>query len=160
MEEISYYSQVTILTLTRKGLLIAVLANTFYGQSTMELKGLMQIKSQLSFTIKIKIMVLDRDLTIQELLFNKPIEINKTAHFEAGSITADLIAEVIPTSMDLDATQFHDDPTFLDKLVKHLGNNWGWYAGAAAVGIVAYYSMREKKKNTSNRFIPFTNTSI
>lgn len=115
-------------------------------------------------------MILDRDLTIQELLFNKPIEINKTTHFEAdgitadfiaGGITADFIAEVIPTSMDLEATQFHDDPTFFEKFVKHFGKNWGWYAGAAAIGIVAYYSLREKKKeNTSNGFIPFPNTSI
>jgi hypothetical protein len=106
-------------------------------------------------------MILDRDLTIQELLFNKPIEINKTAHFEAGGITADFIAEVIPTSMDLEATQFHGDPTFFEKFVKHFGKNWGWYAGAAAIGIVAYYSLREKKKeNTSNGFIHFPNTSI
>jgi hypothetical protein len=115
-------------------------------------------------------MILDRDLTIQELLFNKPIEINKTTHFEAdgitadfiaGGITADFIAEVIPSSMDLDLTQFHGDPTFLEKFVKHFGKNWGWYAGAAAIGIVAYYSLREKKKeNTSNGFIPFPNTSI
>ncbi len=106
-------------------------------------------------------MVLDRDLTIQELLFNKPIEINKTAPFEAGGITADFIAEVIPTSMDLEATQFHGDPIFFEKFVKHFGKNWGWYAGAAAIGIVAYYYLREKKKeNTSNGFIPFPNTSI
>ena len=110
---------------------------------------------------------MDRDLTIQELLFNKPIEINKTAHFEAGGITENFTAEVIPASMDLDATQFHCDPTFFEKLVKHLGKNWGWYAGAAAIGIVAYYSFREKKKENMsngflsvNGFIPFPNTSI
>ena len=102
-------------------------------------------------------MILDRDLTIQELLFNKPIEINKTKHFEAGGITADFI----PSSMELDSTQFHGDPTFFEKFVNHFGKNWGWYASAAAIGIVAYYSLREKKKeNTSNGFIPFPNTSI
>jgi hypothetical protein len=106
-------------------------------------------------------MILDRDLTIQELLFNKPIEINKTTHFEADGITADFITEVIPSSMDLDSTQFHDDPTFFNKLVNHLGKNWGWYAGAAAIVLVAYYSFREKKEeNMSNQFIPFPNTSI
>ena len=107
-------------------------------------------------------MVLDRELTIQELLFNNPIEINKTVQFDTGGITADVMAGAKPTNiMDLDAPQFHGDPAFFEKFMKHFGKNWGWYAGAAAIGIVAYYSLREKKKeNMTNGFIPFPNTSI
>jgi hypothetical protein len=111
-----------------------------------------------------KIMVLDRALTIQELLFNKPIEINKTAHFEAGGITADFKADVIPTNMDLDATQFYGNDTFFEKLGQHFDKNWGWYAGAIAIGIVAYHSLKSNGKEKVNKlngfrsingFIPF-----
>ncbi len=108
-------------------------------------------------------MVLDRELTIQELLFNKPIEIGKLIQLEAGGITTDNIIDVTPArTLDLDAAQFHADPTFLKKLVKHLGNNWGWYAGVAAIGVVAYYTTRPKEKKCKpngyksiNGFIPF-----
>lgn len=109
-------------------------------------------------------MVLDRELTIQELLFNKPVEISKSIQLEAGGITVDNILNDSPaTSIDLDVTQFHADPTFFEKLVKHFGKNWGWYAGAAAIGIVSYYSTRTKeneKKSSgfkSNKgFIPYS----
>ena len=108
-------------------------------------------------------MVLDRELTIQELLFNKPIEISKSIQFEAGGITTDNIIDVTPVStLDLDAAQFHADPTFFEKLVKHFGQNWGWYAGIAAIGVVAYYTTRPKEKKSKpngnksiNGFIPF-----
>jgi len=108
-------------------------------------------------------MVLDRGLTIQELLFNKPIEIGKSIQLEAGGITADNIIDVTPgPTLDLDAAQFHADPTFFEKLVKHFGQNWGWYAGIAAIGVVAYYTTRPKEKKSKpngnksiNGFIPF-----
>jgi hypothetical protein len=108
-------------------------------------------------------MVLDRELTIQELLFNKPIEISKSIQLEAGGITTDNIIDVTPApTLDLDAAQFHADPTFFEKLVKHFGENWGWYAGAAAIGVVAYYTTRPKEKKSKpkgyksiNGFIPF-----
>lgn len=108
-------------------------------------------------------MVLDRELTIQELLFNKPIEISKSIQLEAGGITTDNIIDVNPApTLNLDADQFHADTTFLEKLVKHLGNNWGWYAGVAAVGVIAYYNTRPKEKKSKpngyksiNGFIPF-----
>ena len=108
-------------------------------------------------------MVLDRGLTIQELLFNKPIEIGKSIQLEAGGITTDNIIDVTPgPTLDLDAAQFHADPTFFEKLVKHFGQNWGWYAGIAAIGVVAYYTTRPKEKKSKpngnksiNGFIPF-----
>lgn len=108
-------------------------------------------------------MVLDRELTIQELLFNKPIEISKSIQLEAGGITTGNIIDVTPApTLDLDAAQFHDDPTFFEKLVNHFGKNWGWYTGAVAIGIVVYYSTRPKEKKTKakglksiNGFIPF-----
>ncbi len=108
-------------------------------------------------------MVLDRELTIQELLFNKPIEISKSIQLEAGGITADNIIDVTPApTLDLDAAQFHANPTFFEKLVNHFGKNWGWYTGAVAIGIVVYYSTRPKEKETKakglksiNGFIPF-----
>ena len=94
-------------------------------------------------------MVLDRGLTIQELLFNKPIEISKSIQLEAGGITKDNIIDVTPArTLDLDAAQFHADTTFFEKLVKHLGNNWGWYAGVAAIGVVAYYTTMPKEKKS------------
>ncbi len=112
-------------------------------------------------------MILDRELTIQELLFNKPIEISKSILLEAGGITSDNIIDVNPAlTLDLDAAQFHADPTFFEKLVKHLGNNWGWYAGVAAIGVVAYYTTRPKEKKSKtngyksiNGFIPFPDVS-
>jgi hypothetical protein len=99
-------------------------------------------------------MVIDRELTIQELLFNKTIEISKSIKLKAGGITTDNIIDVTPApTLDLDAAQFHADPTFFEKLVNHFGKNWGWYAGAAAIGIVAYYSTRPNNKETkSNGF--------
>jgi hypothetical protein len=110
-------------------------------------------------------MVLDRELTIQELLFNKPIEISKSIQLEAGGITTDNIIDVTPAlTLDLDAAQFHADPTFFEKLVKHFGENWGWYAGAIAIGIVAYHSLKSNGKEKINKingfrsingFIPF-----
>jgi len=108
-------------------------------------------------------MVVDRELTIQELLFNKPIEISKSIQLEAGGITSDNIIDVTPArTLDLDAAQFHADTTFFEKLVKHLGNNWGWYAGVVAIGVVAYYTTRPKEKKSKpngyksiNGFIPF-----
>lgn len=108
-------------------------------------------------------MVLDRELTIQELLFNKPIEISKSIQLEAGGNIIDNIIDVTPApTLDLDAAQFHADTTFFEKLVKHLGKNWGWYAGVAAIGLVAYYTTRPKEKKSKpkgyksiNGFIPF-----
>ena len=67
-------------------------------------------------------MVLDRELTIQELLFNKPVEISKSIQLEAGGITTENIIDVTPApTIDLDVAQFHADPTFFEKLVKHFG---------------------------------------
>ena len=108
-------------------------------------------------------MVLDRGLTIQELLFNKPIEISKSIQLEAGGITTENINDLTPApTIDLDAAQFHADPTFFEKLVNHFGKNWGWYTSAVAIGIVVYYSTRPKEKETKgkglksiNGFIPF-----
>ena len=108
-------------------------------------------------------MVLDRELTIQELLFNKPIEISKSIQLEVGGITKDNIIDITPApTIDLDAAQFHADPTFFEKLVNHFGKNWGWYAGAAAIGVVAYYATRPEEKKSKpkgyksiNGFIPF-----
>jgi hypothetical protein len=112
-------------------------------------------------------MVVDRELTIQELLFNKPIEISKSIQLEVGGITSDNIIDVTPArTLDLDAAQFHADTTFFEKLVKHLGNNWGWYAGVVAIGVVAYYTTRPKEKKSKpngyksiNGFIPFPDVS-
>jgi hypothetical protein len=114
----------------------------------------MQKKNQLLFTIKIKKMVIDRKLTIQELLFNKPVEINKSLQLGVGGVTADNIVNCSPVNtLDLDAAQFHDGPNFYEEIGKHFGKYWGWYAGAAAIGIVAYYSTRPKEKETkSNGF--------
>lgn len=108
-------------------------------------------------------MVLDRELTIQELLFNKPVEISKSIQFKAGGFISDNIIDVSPApTLDLDAAQFHADPTFFEKLVKHFGKNWGWYAGVAAIGVVAYYSTKPEENKTKrngykciNGFIPF-----
>lgn len=108
-------------------------------------------------------MVLDRELTIQELLFNKPIEISKSIQLEAGGITSDNIIDVTPArTLDLDAAQFHDGPNFFEKIGKHFGKYWGWYTGAAAIGLVAYYTTRPKEKKSKpkgyksiNGFIPF-----
>ena len=76
-------------------------------------------------------MVLDRGLTIQELLFNKPIEIRKSIQLEAGGITTENINDLTPApTIDLDAAQFHADPTFFEKLVNHFRKNWGWYTSA------------------------------
>ncbi len=112
-------------------------------------------------------MVLDRGLTIQELLFNKPIEISKSIQLEAGGMTTDNIIDVTPApTIDLDAAQFHADSTFFEKLINHFGKNWGWYVGAAAIGVVAYYTTRPKEKKSKpngyksiNGFIPFPNVS-
>jgi hypothetical protein len=108
-------------------------------------------------------MVIDRKLTIQELLFNKPVEINKSLQLEVGGVTADNIVDCSPVNtLDLDAAQFHDGPNFYEKIGKHFGKYWGWYAGAAAIGIVAYYSLKPKEKVTkpdrfksNNEFFPF-----
>jgi len=108
-------------------------------------------------------MVQDRELTIQELLFNKPVGINNSIQFKAGGVTSDNIIDLSPTpTLDLDAAQFHADPTFFENLIKHFGKNWGWYAGAAAICVVAYYTIRPKEKKSKlngyksiNGFIPF-----
>lgn len=112
-------------------------------------------------------MLLDRDLTIQEMFFNKAIEITPIAEFEVGGIAASSTLPKVETiSMDLEATQFHAKSDLLEKLAQHFGKNWGWYAGAAAIGIVAYYSLRPKEKITKpdgfksiNEFFPFPNFS-
>ena len=108
-------------------------------------------------------MVIDRKLTIQELLFNKPVEINKSLQLGVGGVTADNIVNCSPVNtLDLDAAQFHDGPNFYEEIGKHFGKYWGWYAGAAAIGIVAYYSLKPKEKVTkpdrfksNNEFFPF-----
>lgn len=108
-------------------------------------------------------MLLDRDLTIQEMFFNKAIEITPISEFEAGGIMADNIVNGSPaTTLDLDAAQFHDGPNFYEKIGKHFGKYWGWYAGAAAIGIVAYCSTRPNNKETKSSgfmskkgFIPY-----
>jgi len=113
-------------------------------------------------------MLLDRELTIQEMFFNKAIEITPIAEFKAGGIAAsNTVPKIDAISLDLEATQFHADPTFFEKLVKHFGKNWGWYAGAAAIGVVAYYTTRPKEKKSKlngyksiNGFIPFPDIPI
>ena len=87
-------------------------------------------------------MSLDRALTIQELLFNRAIEINKTTQLLAGGLKAD--------KLDLDAEQFHSDPTILEKLSKHFRANWGLYAvGLVGLGLVTVCFLRPKKKKPS-----------
>lgn len=86
-------------------------------------------------------MSLDRALTIQELLFNRAIEINKTTQLLAGGLKSD--------KLDLEAEQFHSDPTILEKLSKHFGANWGWYAGLLGLGLITFCSLRPKKKKPS-----------
>jgi hypothetical protein len=107
-------------------------------------------------------MSLDRKLTIQELLFSTPLEKINAADFAAGGVTASQTA-----SMDLDAPQFHVDRNFFEKVVEHIGKNWGWYAGAAAIGLVVYYSTKpEKSKPKLNGyfmhmgFIPFPDVPV
>lgn len=108
-------------------------------------------------------MLLDRDLTIQEMFFNKAIEITPIAEFEVGGIAASSTLPKVETiSMDLEATQFHAKSDLLEKLAQHFGKNWGWYAGVAAIGVVAYYSTKPEEKKTKrngyksiNGFIPF-----
>jgi len=113
-------------------------------------------------------MVLDRELTIQELLFNNPIEINKTVQFDTGGITADVMAGAKPISiMDLDAPQFHGNDIIIEKLGQHFVKNWGWYAGAAAIGLVVYYSTKPEKSKPKpngyfmhNGFIPYPDVPV
>ncbi len=96
-------------------------------------------------------MSLDRKLTIQELLFSTPLEKINAVDFSAGGVTTSQT-----TSMDLDAPQFHGDGKLFEKIVEHFGNNWGWYAGAAAIGLVAYYSTRnDKEKVKQNRNLKY-----
>ena len=110
-------------------------------------------------------MLLDRELTIQEMFFNKAIEITPIAEFKAGGIAAsNTVPKIDAISLDLEATQFHAKSDLFEKIAQHFGKNWGWYAGAVAIGLVAYYSTRPKEKDIKrngyksiNGFIPFPN---
>lgn len=97
-------------------------------------------------------MLLDRDLTIQEMFFDKAIQINPVTVFDAGGINASNMASKVDNiSMDIEADQFHTNSDFFEKLGQHLAKNWGWYIGGAAaiVIVVHFYTWpNEKEKAT------------
>ena len=98
-------------------------------------------------------MLLDRDLTIQEMFFDKAIQINPVTVFDKGGITAaNMESYVDNISMDIEADQFHANSDFFEKLGPHLAKNWGWYlGGAVAIGIVVYYYTRPNEKEKATK---------